>query len=225
MSPTSTPGCSTPLEQTRGSNHYKCLAAEACGAFLSTVQIIINQKRYYYRMKRLLLLSMLVLAFSSTASAANDTSTEDAILRGDLRSLTIGDEARVTATLVNDLPVQDTIRMTISGSATQGLLDVTVDETPSSITCPGANGLACFVDVDGNGRKDVNLTVEATAMGQGVLKGTANSTTTDLASSDTLDVKIGPQYGRQLVSAPGITAIHILMIAFLAGTVLVFRRE
>jgi len=175
-------------------------------------------------MNRIILLGLLILTIP-LAGAANDTSTEDAILRGDLQSLQPGDQARVTATIVNQIAVNDTIRLTLGGSAVNTLITAEVDDGPGAVTCTDPTNKECLVDIPGNERRDVNISVEATSMGQGVLRGTANSTLTDLANSDTLDVSVQPSYGQRFVDAPGITPVHIFVIALMAGTVLLLRHQ
>lgn len=172
-------------------------------------------------MNRVLLLSALLLLFTTIGAAAEET--DDVIFRGDLESLNLGDKSRVTATIVNELPVQDTIQLTLGGSAVMsGLITVTYDTDPA-VRC--LNQYTCLVDVPAERQKNVNLTVEATAMGQGVLRGIANSTTTDLASIDTLDVNVGPTYRQTMFSAPGITSLQVLIIALVAGAFIVLRRD
>lgn len=175
-------------------------------------------------MNRVVLLGILVLAVPM-ATAANDTSTDDAVLRGDLKSLKPGDSGLARATIVNRLGVNDTIRLTIGGPAVNTLITAEVDESPSTVRCIDPGNKECLVDVGANARNDVNITVEAISVGQSVMEGTANSTLTELASSDTLDVSVQPTYGQRFVDAPGITALHILVIALAAGIVLALRRH
>jgi hypothetical protein len=175
-------------------------------------------------MKRVVIIGLLLLLLPM-ATATNHTETDRALFSGDLEALTLGDEARVTATLVNRLPASDTLRLTLSGSATAGLIDAEIDSSQSGVHTCSVSGLECLVDIESESQRDINITVEATAMGQGVLRGTANSTLTDQAGTDTLDVSVEPTYGQRLVSAPGIMPLHLLVIALAASLVLVLRRQ
>lgn len=171
-------------------------------------------------MRKLLVVSVIMVLLSVLGAGANANAT----FKGDLKSLTVGDTASVNATIINPLPVQDTIRVTFSGSAiSSGLLSNFRFQTAGGITCPGA--YTCNIDVGANDSRDLQVFVDATSSspGQKVLVGTVNSSTSGLSNKDTLDVRVSPYFGEGLVSAPGIQFVHLAVLAVLAA--LLYRRR
>ena len=168
--------------------------------------------------EKALLISVTVLMLVSVSGAAD--SVDQAVLKGDLESLSVGDRVRATATIVNPLPRDDTIILNLGLRAPQNIIlfnpdpDVAVSCTTPDTLRPDHR---CFVDVPAESQKDVNITIEAITNGQGVLTGSVNSSISNLGSSDTLDVQVGPKYGGTLFSAPGIEFVHVLVLGLLAG--------
>lgn len=162
-------------------------------------------------MKKVLLFAAILILLAAPIAAQDD----EEIFPRDLEDLRVGDETQMVATVVNPLPVEDQIELTLRGDAiNDGLLTVNAVDN-GDITCPET--YRCNVYVPPEGEMDVNLSVEATAIGQGDLEGVANSSTTGLASEDHIAVRVDTGFVGVDVSAPGITGIHVLLVAALAG--------
>lgn len=131
---------------------------------------------------------------------------------GDLKSLRINETTDLQVTLENQLPINDTYTVVFSDDAiTQGLI------TPDF---PDSNGIRCnevqnTCDIDIGASADVNFTIalEGTAIGQGILTGSVNSTQTQLSNGDQIQVRVEPNFGTVTVSAPGITLAQLLVLA------------
>lgn len=166
----------------------------------------------------ILLVTLMLLA--GTAAGAEDGSFID-----DLESLSVGDRSTVNATLINRLSVQDTLEIKFSGGAIDNGL-ITVENVTSApyVSCTN-NNLECMVDVPAESSRDVEITVEASAVGQDELKGSVNSTLTELGNADTISIRVGPQFGDARFSAPGLTISHVAVLAVLATLFVVLRRD
>lgn len=151
------------------------------------------------------------------------TGAEAGSFKGDLKSLKVGDKAMVNATIINKLPVDDTVNLKLSGDAIDNGLIGNIKYPPACT--PTGNAYECTASVPAEGQTSVNLTVEAMATGQDTLVGIVNSSTTDLTERDTLEVRVGARFQKNVFSAPGITEPFLAVIAGLAGLVIFYRRE
>lgn len=135
---------------------------------------------------------------------------------GDLKAMRINETTDLQVTLENQLPINDTYTVVFSDDAiTQGLI------TPDF---PDGNGIrcnevenTCDVDIGASAERNLTIAIEGTAIGQGFLTGTVNSTQTQLSSQDQIQVRVEPNFGSVTVSAPGITITQLLVLA-LIGT-------
>ncbi|MFB6265640.1 MAG: hypothetical protein ABEI07_00985, partial [Candidatus Nanohaloarchaea archaeon] len=129
----------------------------------------------------------------------------------------IGENTTINATVKNPLPLTDRMKVVFKGSAVQkGLIET---DFPSGISCNEQN-LECELTVPAESEEKITIDVTATAIGQGTLVGTVNSTTTQLSSTDRLEVRVKPLFAPVTVSAPGIKEFQLLILA-LAGSLLV----
>ncbi|MFB6294750.1 MAG: hypothetical protein ABEI97_03245 [Candidatus Nanohaloarchaea archaeon] len=154
-------------------------------------------------MKRLFLPAVLLLLLASAVVAQG--------FEGEVETVKVGTNETVNATIVNPLPVTDTLAIKFSGAAiTEGL--VTPSYTEDDLECEDLQSL-CEISMDPNEERSIEITLEGTAIGQETLTATVNSTTTQLSSSDQMEIRVQPLFGRTTVSAPG---IHLSQVAVLA---------
>lgn len=162
-------------------------------------------------MKRLLLLAALAL-FLATSLVAGQGDT----FEGETLSIRIGGNATVNATLVNPLPIEDTFNVIFRGDAITGGLVTPFYTSTDGISCEALND-RCTVQMEPNEEKDVQIILNGTAIGQEPLIATVNSTNTQLSSTDRMEIRVKPFFGRATVSAPGIQGLHIAVIALLGA--------
>lgn len=162
-------------------------------------------------MKRKLGLAALILLSFSTAAAAQG-------FGGELRSLKVGDEITVNATVSNPLPMPDSFTVKFEGSALEQQLAVINYSAGASDDCEDEKNL-CEIDVGPEGENDIQLSINGTAIGDGSLIASVNSSITQLESTDRMEIRVEPYYGATNVAAPGITLLQVLFLAG-AGTVL-----
>lgn len=168
--------------------------------------------------RKLGVLAAVTLLFATAGAGA-----ETELFEGDLKSLKVGDTARITATISNPLPIEDEIRLKLQGSALMtGLISLSPDD-PGLVALAEPNTYRVTVGPDET--EDFNFTASATATGQGVLVGVVNSSVSDLANRDELEVRVDSRFTRSGLSAPGLTAPHLFVIVFLAGLALFFRPD
>ncbi len=173
-------------------------------------------------MRKAVICTVLLILLAGPIAAQDD----EQLFPRDLEDLRVGDETQMTATLSNPLPVEDEIKLSMTGDALmQGLITVDIDSSdPEVYNCNPAQ-TRCSVGVEAEGTKDVTLDVEATAIGQGTLKGVANSSTTGLSSENELSVLVDTGFINTNVSAPGITLVHLLLIGLLGGVAVFAVRQ
>ncbi len=160
-----------------------------------------------------MLCAALLVLLSGPVAAQNGD-----ILPRDLEDLEVNDTTVLTATIVNPLPATDDIVFTLHGDAlVDGLVTVRIDDDPGHVHACNPSYTECNVDVEADSQENVNITVEATAIGQGTLEGTVNSSRTDLTNHDEIMVRVGMGFPGVDVSAPGISHLHVMLIALLAG--------
>lgn len=165
-------------------------------------------------MKKLFLVTVILLLLTAAGAAAADDDND--IFSGDLRSLTVGDTAQVTASIYNPLSIDDEICLHFRGNAIPTHLTI-IDVSGNAVSGGGSCTGAYAVFVENKSQTDVNITVEAGPPGQGVLIGEVNSSTSKLANSDRLDVRVRPRFENTALSAPGITLTQLLVIGLFAG--------
>ncbi|MDY6765947.1 MAG: hypothetical protein SVW77_01135 [Candidatus Nanohaloarchaea archaeon] len=164
-------------------------------------------------MDRLLFLVAVLAALAPVAAAQGG-------FEGDVASIQVGENITMNATIVNPLPVSDTLAIKFSGKAiTEGL--VTPFYTEPGLSCENLNSL-CELSVAPNSERSIEITLEGTAMGQETLTGTVNSTTTQLSSSDQMQIRVKPFFGTASVSAPGITGLQAVLVALLGAFAYVY---
>lgn len=159
-------------------------------------------------MERLLLVAALVAVMVPVVAGQGG-------FEGDITSMQVGENVTVNATIVNPLPISDTLAIKFSGEAITGGL-VTPFYTEEDFSCEDLRS-RCEVAMDANEERSIEITLEGTAIGQEKLTATVNSTTTQLSSSDRMQVRIKPFFGNATVSAPGITGLQVLVLAVLAA--------
>lgn len=162
-------------------------------------------------MKKLLLLASLILIAAMHLAAA-----QGAPFDGKVTSLRIGGNVSFNATVVNPLPIDDTLMVVFAGDAiTQGLVTPFYGN-PQDISCNQLNN-RCQLQMNPNEEKDIRITIEGTAIGQETLTATVNSSTTQLSSSDRTEVRVRPYFGRATFSAPGIQGLQVAVIGLVAA--------
>ncbi len=145
-------------------------------------------------------------------------------VEGDLKALQINGTAPVNITLENPLPVNDRYTVTFSGD---GFLLVQPEYPPVGGNITESGGGKISVDMGPNAEFNMSVVMEGTAIGQGLLVATVNSSTTQLSSEDEIAVRVEPNFAPVTVSAPGIMGSQLLVIAILgaAAAGLLARRE
>lgn len=159
-------------------------------------------------MERLIVLAAVIAIVAPVVAAQGG-------FEGSVRSLDVGENITMNATIVNPLPVTDTLAIQFSGDAITEAL-VTPSYTEDDLDCEDLRSL-CKIDMDPNEERAIEITLEGTAIGQETLIATVNSTTTQLSSSDQLDIRVQPLFGTTTVSAPGLTWLQVLVVAVLAA--------
>lgn len=147
------------------------------------------------------------------------TAAQEDVFEGDLKALNVDDQAPVNITVINELPIDDQIRISFGGTALNGLVNV-VDYPSECATDPSVS--PCIINVTAESQKDLALTVEAISPGQGTLEGNVTSTVTDLSNSDDIAIRVEPRYGGEIFTAPGVTATQLMALLLAAAAFLVF---
>lgn len=151
------------------------------------------------------------------------TGAAQGAVEGDLRALQINQSAPLNITLENPLPINDVYTVTFSG---EGFLLIQPEYPPVGGNITQSGGGTIRVNIGPN--QDLNLSVEmaGTAIGQGILTATVNSSTTQLSDEDDIAVRVEPNFGTVTVSAPGITLTQVVVLAVLGAVAAAgFRRE
>lgn len=170
-------------------------------------------------MKHLIVVAALLLLLPAFAAGQES-------LERDVASMQVGENVTINATVVNPLPVSDSLTIIFNGAAiNEGLVTPFYPEE-SGITCTQLRS-RCTVQVDADSERHLRITLEGTTIGQETLTATVNSSTTQLSSTDRMQVRVKPFFGRVTVSAPGIQGVQIAVLAVLSALVAgyVFRRE
>ncbi len=139
----------------------------------------------------------------------------------DLRSVRIDDNTSLQVTVVNPLPVDDLMTVTFTGPAVEEARVMELFYPPECLT--GGPAEQCRVTVASNGTRTLNLTVQGTSIGQRTMVGTVNSSTTQLSSSDEIEIRVQGLFDPVTVSAPGLTPSYLLLL-LAAVAVIVWRR-
>lgn len=190
----------SPLLSKKRSNHYKC-GRQRTPNLIYGVGENEGMKQFIGAVIFVMLLMPL---------AAGQTTFE-----GEVASMSVGENVTVNATVVNPLPIEDTLRVVFEGPAIEGGL-VTPFYPDNDIDCEQLQS-RCDLKMEPNEQKDVRIILEGTAIGQEVLTGTVNSTTTQLSSTDRMEIRVQPYFGRVTVSAPGIQELQIIVLGLLAA--------
>ncbi|MDY6776546.1 MAG: hypothetical protein SVQ76_00410 [Candidatus Nanohaloarchaea archaeon] len=154
-----------------------------------------------------------LLAVPLVAAQQQDT------FEGSLETLKIGENGSINVTVINPLPVSDVLKVSFTGEAIEEGLVATDFPSDGSISCNEMENI-CELTLNANSEKVMNVNLQGTAIGQGPLEATVNSTTTQLDSTDRMEVRVRPLFAPVTVSAAGIQGLHVIILA-LAGSVLV----
>ncbi|MDY6773644.1 MAG: hypothetical protein SVS85_00460 [Candidatus Nanohaloarchaea archaeon] len=179
-------------------------------------------------MKRILAFAALLLLFSGVVSAQTDA------LEGSVKTLRceggacrVGENSTLNVTLLNPLPISDTMMVRFEGEA----LDLLKFHFPENMNCEeGRNLNLCRgISVPPNTEEKFSITLEATSTSFGrqeTLEATVNSTTTQLSSTDRIAVRVEPYFAPVTVSAPGIQDLQVAVLAVLGALTagFLFRR-
>ncbi|MDY6770053.1 MAG: hypothetical protein SVU88_03705 [Candidatus Nanohaloarchaea archaeon] len=161
-------------------------------------------------MRRLLAAAVLVALVAPLAAG------QQSGFEGEVESIRVGQNATVNATVVNPLPVSDTLLVVFDGDAiTEGIVTPHFPDS-DDITCEQLQS-RCTIQMGPDSEKGISIILEGTAIGQETLTATVNSTTTQLSSSDSLNVRVKPFFGSVTVSAPGIQWLHAAVLAVLSA--------
>ncbi|MFB6076539.1 MAG: hypothetical protein ABEK12_00215, partial [Candidatus Nanohaloarchaea archaeon] len=126
---------------------------------------------------------------------------------GDVKTMKINDTLVLNATMSNPLNVSDTYTVTFSGDAlTRGIVVPNYPPDTSNRTCDIATD-TCTIDIAAGSERDLDVTLEGTAIGQGRIVAQVNSSATRLSSKDSIEVRVKPNFAPTTVSAPGITLL------------------
>lgn len=173
-------------------------------------------------MERTAVVLLAALMFSCTAAAAN--ATEGDLIEEATIQIPIDEEEEISPRIENQLSVNDTVRLKITGRALDsGLVAWNVTET-SYLECNDVQ-TACNLSIDAMSSQEIYISMQGTMVGQGgfVIEGT--SEWTELAGRDSVQVSVIPRTAEGVREASGIDVLQLLVIVGLGGLVYAVSRR
>lgn len=113
-----------------------------------------------------------------------------AAANGDTRTIQVGGQDTITASVSNPLDVPDSLRVEVDGQAVRnGIVVVTLPGEDTNVTCHREED-ACEVSLDAGGEQDVAFTVRGEQEGSGDVMVTVSSETTGKRAEASIHVTV-----------------------------------
>lgn len=169
------------------------------------------------RMERRAATLLVLLLLTTPLVVAQDNGFER-----DLRTLRIGENDTLEASVSNPLNSPDLLTVVLDGDAlSSGIVTLDLPDT-ENVTCDETE-FRCQVEVGSNTTTNFSIGMQATAIGQETLTASVNSSLSQLSARDEIEVRVEPHFAPVTVSAPGITAALLGLIGLLGALVAGYR--